>query len=73
MKKMRKMFYIMECAGMVTFMAMMFMMLFISFTAMEVAIPFIIGCVGLIGETIIKYEMAKKSKRIRVRKRMVRA
>lgn len=73
MKKMRKMFYIMSCVGMVTFMAMMFAMLFVSFTAIEVAIPFIIGCVGYVGMIIMEHKMKKRSRKIRVRKRMMRA
>ena len=72
MKKLRKIFYAMGIVGMITFMVMMGAMLFVDFRPIEVAIPFIIGCVGLNGELIIKREMKKRSNRIRVRK-MARA
>lgn len=69
MKKMRKMFYVMNIGGIATFMVMMFMMLFIDFRAIEVAIPFVIGCVGHIGMRIIEVEMKARSSKIRMRKR----
>lgn len=71
MKKMRKMFYAMNIIGISTFMVMMFMMLFIDFRAIELAIPFIIGCVGHIGMRFVEIEMKRlRCRKIRTRKVM---
>lgn len=72
MKKMKKVFCIMSCVGMGTFMAMGLAMLFIDFRVIELFIPYAIGCVGTFGEIIIDREMKKRSRKIKVRKKMAR-
>lgn len=73
MKKMRKMFYVMNIVGISAFMVMMFAALFVNFRTIELMVPIIIGCVGHIGMRIIELEMKKRSSRIRVRKMSRRA
>ena len=68
----KRYFEIMMVVGFVGFMFMLAMALFIDFTKLELAIPLIIGMIGYFGTEIIKREMKRNSKRIKVRK-MARA
>ena len=53
---MREIFKIMMILGIGVFMFMMFMALFIDFTKVEFAIPFVIGVVGYFGNSLYERE-----------------
>lgn len=57
---MRKVFEIMMIGGCITFMLMAFMMLFIDFTKLEIAIPLAIMVIGLFGDEYYTNQMRIK-------------